>query len=504
MRKGFNIILALFLLLAGTQVFARGGQEEPEAAEGPVKVRWLIPGGAPLHPEEDTVVIDAVNKKMQADGYNLELEVIRIPWDVWQQKTSLMMATGEEFELIHIMEDQTAFSHYVGQGALVPLDEYIDEYGPNLKEKFADWVWDATKVEGNSYVIPAFWAEQCNAVDCFTIRYDWLRENNLSVPKTPSELLDACEIIQKNWSGEGEKPYFIKRTRDNTAFFLHRAYDSFPFSIFQKLIYVDQKGNVKSWVETVEFKKDVDFFREGYIKGLIHPDILGQPAGWIWNRIREGNFLYRSGCPLDLFGEMQANNPGMEEGDVGSPIFNPNGTIMRYYGVKNSNGVSVTSKHPEAGVQFLDWLYSSQENSDLFLYGVEGRHWIDKGPKKIERKRDSDNRTLYGIAEWMIGNVDYIRYQTSTHPRRIELMSEFRDDAVNSIIIGFVFDPSSVEAEYANCLNELEVSVLPMRMGLVSYEDGYANALAKMKAAGIDKVVAEYRKQFSAWLAGRK
>jgi putative aldouronate transport system substrate-binding protein len=504
MNKRFNCLLLIFLL-CGILIFAGGQQEDakPAAEAGPVTVKWLIPGSAPLHPEEDNAALSALNKKMLADGVNLELAIVRIPWDVWQQRTSLMMSTGEEFELIHIMEDQTAFAHYVGQGALVPLDEYIDEYGPNLKKKFADWVWDATKVGGNSYVIPAFWAEQCNSVDCFTIRYDWLRENNLSVPTTPDELLDACETIQKNWKGEGEKPYFIKRTRDNTAFFLHRAYDTFPFSVFQKLIYVDQRGNVKSWIETEEFKKDCNFFNEGYKRGLIHPDILGQPAGWIWNRIREGKFLYRSGCPLDLFGEMVGNNPGMKEGDVGSPIFNPNGTIMRYYGVKNSNGVSVTSKHPEAAVQFLNWLYSNQENHDLFLYGIEGRQWKDLGPQKIERIRDGDNRTLYGIAEWMIGNVDYIRYQTSTHPRRIELMSEVRNDAVNSAIIGFVFDPTNVESEYTNCLSELEVSIMPMRMGIVSYEDGYAKALSNMKAAGIDKVVAEYKKQFSGWFKGR-
>jgi len=503
MKKGFIVLLVLFLLLAGTSVFAAGDKEVSETSEGPVKVRWLIPGSEPTHVEDDAMVMEAVNSKMQADGYNLEIEVVRIPWDVWQQKTSLMMATGEEFEMFHIMEDQTAFAHYVGQGALVPLNDYIDEYGPNLKKKFPDWVWDATKVDGKIYVVPAFWAEQTNAIDCFTIRYDWLRENNLSIPSTPAELLDSLEIVQNNWSGEGEKPYFIKRTRDNTAFFLHRAYDSFPFSVFQKLIYIDQKGNVKSWIETEEFKNDVDFFREGYTRGLIHPDIMGQPSGWIWNRIREGNFLYRSGCPLDLFGEMQVNNPGMVEGDVGSPIFNPDGEIMRYYGVKNSNGISSTSPHPEAAVQFLDWLYTNQENFDLFVYGIEGKHWIDKGPHKIERLRDSDNKTLYGQSEWMIGNVDYIRYQTSTHPRRVELMSQVNDDAENSIIIGFVFDPSAVEAEYSNCLNELEVSVLPMRMGLVSYEDGYAKALSNMKAAGIDKVIAEYTKQFDAWLAAK-
>ena len=40
------------------------------------------------------------------------------------------------------------------------------------------------------------------------------------------------------------------------------------------------------------------------------------------------------------------------------------------------------SKHPEITVQFLDWMYASQENYDLCKYGIKGQHWIE-GPEKV-------------------------------------------------------------------------------------------------------------------------
>ena len=45
---------------------------------------------------------------------------------------------------------------------------------------------------------------------------------------------------------------------------------------------------------------------------------------------------------------------------------------------------------------------------------------------------------------------------------------------------------------------------VPIFFGFVAYDEGYAAALEKMKAAGIDKVIAEYQTQLTEFLAGNK
>ena len=79
-------------------------------------------------------------------------------------------------------------------------------------------------------------------------------------------------------------------------------------------------------------------------------------------------------------------------------------------------------------------------------------------------------------------------------------MGKEKPDAINSVVLNFVFDPSNVADEYAACQAEVVQSIYPIKLGLVSYEEGYENALARMQAAGIDAVVAEYQSQLNAYL----
>ena len=65
---------------------------------------------------------------------------------------------------------------------------------------------------------------------------------------------------------------------------------------------------------------------------------------------------------------------------------------------------------------------------------------------------------------------------------------------------GFFFDASSVQTEYSNVQTEMEAVITPIIMGVISYEDGYESALKRLKDAGLDTVVAEYQRQFNAYM----
>jgi putative aldouronate transport system substrate-binding protein len=76
-------------------------------------VKYLIPGDPPIAYDE---VIAVVNEKLVRDK-NIKIEVVYIPWDVWQQRVNLMLTTGDDFDIYHIMQGtrgipQTAYSSY--------------------------------------------------------------------------------------------------------------------------------------------------------------------------------------------------------------------------------------------------------------------------------------------------------------------------------------------------------------------------------------------------------
>ncbi|MEG1926790.1 MAG: hypothetical protein RR415_13700, partial [Ruthenibacterium sp.] len=103
-------------------------QSEDNASTGEkIDVLYVGPGTMPT--DMDTV-LKAINEKIEADGLNLNFKVQFIPWDAWDNKINVMLSTGEDFELMHVMQDRLPVSVYQGRGAFTALDQYIEEYGP--------------------------------------------------------------------------------------------------------------------------------------------------------------------------------------------------------------------------------------------------------------------------------------------------------------------------------------------------------------------------------------
>lgn len=492
-KMGLASILALGIL-AGCS----GGGESSNASggsggtSGKLPVRYLLPGNAP---EDLDTVVKAINEKLEADGLNLDYQPTYIPGDAWDQKTNLMMSTGEEFELITIMHDIKGPNVLAGNGALLPIDKLLDEYGPQLKASMPDWIWDSAKINGEITYVPNFWLDTAFNDGMVTLRTDLLEKNNLDAPKSPEDLLNIAETFQKNWPQDNKNVYI--KLLGEPATFLHTTYDTYPFAVIDNLIYVDQDGSVKSWLETDEFKKDVEYMNEAYSRNLILKDVLTTPSEVLNKEELAGRYLYRPG-DVGIDDKIRETFPGAEV----SIYFLNEQQKFRSYAIRNSNGVSATSPNPEAGVQFLNWVFSSQENFDLVQSGVEGTHWKDAGKNKKETLVFTDaGGPKYELSTWLLGNVEMNRYASTIDPGRLERRTTVADDAINSVTIGFSFDPTPVASAYANSVAELQTSILPLMYGVVPYESGFASAIQNMKAAGLDTVVDEYKKQFDAWRA---
>ena len=74
----------------------------------------------------------------------------RIPWDAYAEKLNLMLTTGEEFELLHVMQDVKNLSSIAGMGAIISIDELMEKY-PDLYNKFTETEWLGTLYNGEKY-----------------------------------------------------------------------------------------------------------------------------------------------------------------------------------------------------------------------------------------------------------------------------------------------------------------------------------------------------------------
>ncbi|WP_337103700.1 extracellular solute-binding protein [Paenibacillus sp. YIM B09110] len=467
------------------------------STEEVLPVRYAVPGTAKPDLEN---VIKKVNEKLLADGVNVKVEINYIPWDAWDQKTNLMLSTGEEFELLHVMENGSVpVGSYVGRGALQPLDELIDQYGPELKKLIPDYAWEAAKIDGKIYSIPAIWRyETSGSGEMGTLGYrqDLLEKAGVSFPTTADELIDAAEKMQK----VADKNLYIQTEADVSPIFLHRTYDSWPFYVDyrEQIIKVDQQGNVSSWIESEEFKKDAEFFRKLYEKKLINPDILTYKKEERDKAMTLGDFLFSTNGALYSSIAIAKNNPTakIEEGYLSAEK-----PLLQYLAFGNTNAVPITAKHPEASIKFMNWLYSNKDNHNLFLYGIEGTNFKTVGDRTIDIIRDANDQNYY-FDSWMIGNINYMMFDSKTPENYLKTQTTEPTNPVEfSPVLGFRLNTEPIAVEYANVLSVVKSSIIPIKLGVVPYDKHFPAALESLKAAGLDKVVAEYQKQFKEWQA---
>lgn len=444
----------------------------------------------------------AVNEKLKEDGVNIEVSVTRIPWDAYAEKLNLMLTTGEEFELLHVMQDVKNLSAIAGMGAISSIHDSIQNY-PDLYNKFSETEWLGTLYKGEEYAVPCYWRSFDNTMSYMDYRSDIAEKVGYDeFPDTTEGIIDLMKKSQDEILNEtGMKAYSWFHQVQDTAHWLHRSYDTYPFYVENSLgiCLIRQDGTVDSFYESEEFKKDANTYYEMYQAGLIDPDILNRDHQKQYDDANYGAMLPSQ--TFDPYTGVTMQKNGVEGAEVKwVEAFGDDIPDMIYTYVQNLNAISSTSEDPESGLKFLNWLYASEENHDLFHYGIEGTHYTKTGDHRIEQVKGDDGNPLYNMDTWMTGYLPYMTYATDTPDEQVDYMTYKSDNYVISPAAGFIFDSSNVTSELTNLQTEIISSIYPIKVGMVSYEDNIDAAIEKLKAAGLDKYMEEYRTQFKAYL----
>jgi putative aldouronate transport system substrate-binding protein len=489
-----------------TQSESSGAQESEtqQASETPVDtveelkpVRFVQPG---TYNAEYEVGLAAINEKLKNDGVGIELDVIRIPWDAYAEKLNLMLTSGEPFELLHIMQDVKNLSSIAGIGAVISLEPYLDNY-PDLLANFTDIEWSGTLYNGERYAVPCYWRSFDNTMSTVQLRTDVMKAVGYdTLPTDIDQVIDMMKKSQDYILDEtGIKAYTWFHQVQDTSHWLHRFYDTFPFYVENSLgiVLARQDGTIDSFYESEEFKQDAATYRKIFEAGLINPDIMNLDHQVQYDQADLGAFLLSPTFePIEQVTIKRIT--GMDT-TVEALFAQPEKPDLIYTFVQNINAVSSTAEDPESGLKLLEWLYKSKENHDLFHYGIEGQHYNPVGDDRIEYIRDADDKQLFYLDTWMTGYLPLMRFDAESPDAQIEMMTYKSDHYVVSPIAGFIFDSNSVATELTNLQTELISSIYPIKLGIVDYDSNIGPAIEKLKAAGLDKYLEEYRKQFTAY-----
>ena len=389
MKRG--LVIALFI---AALVFVTGCNRDGAGGNGGeiVTLRAYFPGVAS---PAQSAVLEVVNERLVEDGLNINIEVSF--FDDYFTQLGLNVAAGQTMDL--------AWSHAnylgrnVGLGIYQPIDEALANYGPAITSRTPDFLMIGGQVDGVQYAMPRI-APMTNNRNVFNLRQD-LRESYGLPPITTLDQLetffaavaenDPDVIPVLGWLDEALKPIFA-----NYHFLVHR------------LLFVDPNDptfTVRSWIHSPEaealFATIWRWVEMGWLpESVPHIDSAdagfdtGQVAALMANQMRAQerivSFLH--------------NVPG---GMVETVTLEPDRNWIFFSG-DNQLAVPSTSRNVNEAVAFVNWFKSSQENFDLWSYGVEGVNWRDVDGA-IDPTIASGNN-VYSMNIWMWDDIDLKRF----------------------------------------------------------------------------------------------
>ena len=174
-KRGAAIVLAVVLILplsaCGRSVASlNDGKEmqvvDPAELQFPLAEKKTLTGmiSYPANTEPDPNK-RTIFKRLQ-EATNVEIDWMAIQADQWGDKIALNMSNPNlltDFVFTANFGDSDLL-RYANYGAIIPLEEYIDTYMPNLSavfEKYPEYRKMSTSVDGHIWALP--WIEQLGA-----------------------------------------------------------------------------------------------------------------------------------------------------------------------------------------------------------------------------------------------------------------------------------------------------------------------------------------------------
>lgn len=317
------------------------------------------------------------NKIEEETGVSFDTTII--PMSDYEQKRSLLISSGDSPVIIPKTYPGQE-SSFVSSGAILPVSDYL-EYMPNFEEKVEKWNLDGDidtlrQSDGKFYVLPGLHE---NVWQDYTLafRTDILEENNLEVPQTWDELYTVLKTLKEKYP---DVVPFSDRWQGKALL----GYAAVSFGTkggweYNPLTYNESTDQFEYTGTTDEYKEMLVYFNKLVSEGLMDRESFTQDDDVAIQKFVSGESFVMSTNGQELISHEKTMDSTLGEGNYeiakGLTPEGPAGAVIK--GSKLENGLMISSKIKEnpnfkAILQFIDWLWYSDEGQILAKWGVEG------------------------------------------------------------------------------------------------------------------------------------
>ncbi|MFI6833813.1 ABC transporter substrate-binding protein [Kribbella sp. NPDC050241] len=322
-----------------------------------------------------------------------------------KEKRQISVASGDYPDLYLLIPWVDQFTQadllkLSNQGVVVPLNQLIDQYAPNIKKALdstPEWKAMATAPDGKIYGMPQW-------VDCFHCTYQdklwmnsaWLKKLGLEQPKTTEDMrkvLQAFKTQDPNGNGKADEIPLSADVRDVLIPYFMNAFIYDPQGTSgnnqSTLVLndgkVDMQANKDGWREGLKYLNSL--YKEGLIdKGAFtqNPDALQQQGN------HAGSVVLGAATALHpgIFVSTPSPDGRDMQYDVVPPLTGPDGANFTGYNFPSAPGATfvLTSKATQEeqiqAIKLLDYMFTDQGQINAF-WGKEGKTWMKPQPGDV-------------------------------------------------------------------------------------------------------------------------
>lgn len=475
------------LLVAAMLCTLANGCTKKEQSDIPT-ITWYM--SQPEAQCRDQKLIEQEANKIIEPAVGARLHFCFFDYATFEQKMSVMISAGEEFDIMQTSSWKNRFDQNVAKGALMDLTDLIDKYGQDIVKKSDPGAFDAVTINGKVLAIPSQtpWVKETaivfkkDLVDKYGFDYKSV--------KSIEDLEPYLETIKQN--EPGIIPFFA--TADGslgnsgnpgyesagTAMLYDIANDKFV-PAFETPAYVEQFRTYYNYYQKGYIAKDAATRMDGVTECKTGKYAVLRDAGAYSEDGSKSSATYGYPCYETLIGMSTVTNTMVT-------------SVM--------NGISSTSKHPVEAIKILNLIWKDPKLSNLLAFGVENVNYTieNKGtPDEIVVPK-SGNEQRWGIAHNSIGPLWDQWNSTWNSTEALERMRENNQIADKSKLLGFFVDTEPVKTQIA-AVSSIITEITPvLQTGTMPDFDKYIEkVVSRLNDAGMHEIIDEYERQYTEW-----
>lgn len=317
-----------------------------------------------------------------AQRTNVTLDSVVVPLADYNERRGVMIAGGDA-PMILPRTYPPDEEQFIAGGAILPVSDYV-HLMPHYQDKIAKWNLEADvdsrrQSDGKYYVLPGLhedvWLDYSVA-----IRTDILDELGLDVPATWDELADVLREMKRAYPDQ--YPFSDRWSTppqpgaNNLLSILSQAYGTYAGWAWQPSYWDAGASRFVFPAAMDQYRQLLEYLNVLVSEELLDPESFTQPDDTAIEKFASGrSFVISSNAQtVDEYREDLAGISGATVRKIPTPI-GPMGNVKQ--GSRLENGIMISSHAREsenfvAMMQFIDWLWYSDEGKMFAKWGVEG------------------------------------------------------------------------------------------------------------------------------------